>query len=199
LQIISYSLEDGIILEYMPNGNLRNYLRSQAVKINREQRLQWVCDVAEGLHLLHSYNIIHYDIKPENLLLDSRLRLRIIDFSGSSIDGAWASAFEGVRFYLPRPWESPSTVQTDLFALGSTIYEIMTGAQPYEELTDEEVVALFEEQKFPLVDNLPCGGVIKRCWHGEFDSAEEVHGSIKAEIQKYRVSFFPLANSEVTK
>jgi hypothetical protein len=36
----------------------------------------------------------------------------------------------------------------------------MTAAQPYEELTDEEVVALFEEQKFPLVDNLPCSGVV---------------------------------------
>jgi hypothetical protein len=67
-------------------------------------------------------------------------------------------------------------------ALGSTIYKIMTAAQPYEDLTDEEVVALFEEQKFPLVDNLPCGGVIKRCWHGKFDSAEEAHRSIKAEI-----------------
>jgi serine/threonine protein kinase len=140
--------------------------------------------IGHSMHLLHSYDIIHCDIKTENFLLDSRLRLRIMDCSGSSIDGAWASAFESVRFCLPRPWESPSTVQTDLFALGSTIYEIMTAAQPYEELTDEEVVALFEEQKFPLVDNLPCGGVIKRCWHGKFDSAKEVHRSIKADIQK---------------
>jgi len=181
--MIGYSLEDGIILEYMPNGNLRDYLQSGAA-LNLDQRLQWACDAAEALHLVHSYNIIHCDVKPENFLLDSSFRLRIIDFSGSSIDGSYASAFEGVRFCLPRPWEAPSTIVTDVFALGSTIYEIMTGTQPYEEQTDEEVVALFEQAKFPSVDNLPCGEIIKRCWHSEVNSAEEIHASIKAEMRK---------------
>lgn len=162
LKMISYSPEDGIILEYMPNGNLRNYLRLKAAKLDLAQRLQWACDAAEALHLVHSYNIIHCDVKPENFLLDTRLRLQIIDFSGSSIDGLYASAFESVRFCLPRPWEAPSTIATDVFALGSTIYEIMTSTQPYMEHTDEEVEDLFRQGEFPVVDNLPCGELIQR-------------------------------------
>ncbi|OBT60307.1 hypothetical protein VE03_10216 [Pseudogymnoascus sp. 23342-1-I1] len=186
LEMVGYSMEHGLILEYMPNGNLREYLQTKAADVSLDQRLQWACDAAEALHLVHSHNIIHCDVKPENFLLDSRLRLRIIDFSGSSIDGSYFSAVESARFCLPRPWEAPSSIVTDVFALGSTIYEIMTGTQPYAHCTDEEVEALFREGTFPPVDRIPCGEVIKRCWHSEVHSAEEIRLSIKAEVQKLK-------------
>lgn len=184
LEMISYSVDDGLILEYIPNGNLREYLQMEAADLSLHQRLQWACDAAEALHLVHSYNIIHCDVKPENFLLDSSLRLRIIDFSGSSIDGSYFSAVEGARFCLSRPWEAPSTIVTDVFALGSTIYEIMTGTQPYAEHTDEEVEALFKKGEFPEVDSIPCGELIKRCWHSQVCSAEEVRLLITTELQK---------------
>jgi hypothetical protein len=111
------------------------------------------------------------------------LRLRIIDFSGSSIDGKWASAIEGVRFCLPRPWEERSTVVTDIFALGSTIYEIMTGRQLYEELPDQEVETIYKQQIFPSVERVPCGEVIKACWHCEIKSVDEAMILIKNEME----------------
>jgi len=194
LKMIDYSLEDGLILEYMPNGNLREYLQTEAANLSLNQRLQWACDAAEALHLVHSYNIIHCDVKPENFLLDSRLRLRIIDFSGSSIDGSYFSALESARFCLPRPWEAPSTIVTDVFALGSTIYEIITSTQPYAQHTDEEVEALFGKGIFPPVDSIPCGELIKRCWNSEVHSAEEIYALIKAEVQKLNGGLL-LANS----
>jgi serine/threonine protein kinase len=185
LKMISYSVEDGLVLEYMPNGNLREYIQAETADLSLHQRLQWASDAAEGLHLVHLHNIIHCDVKPENFLLDSSLRLRIIDFSGSSIDGSYFSAVEGARFCLPRPWEAPSTIVTDVFALGSTIYEIMTGTQPYAEHTDEEVEALFKRGKFPAVENIPCGELIKRCWLSQVHSADEIRVSIAAELHKF--------------
>ena len=188
LQMIKYSSEEGIVLEHMPNGNLREYLQShQADEITVVQRLQWACDAAEGLQLLHSHGIIHCDFKPENFLLDSRLRLRIIDFSGSSLDGKWASAFEGVRFCLPRACDDYPTVVTDLFALGSSIYEIMTGNQPYKDRADDEVEALFKQCDFPSTDEIPCEEMIQGCWQSKFKSAEEILILIKIEMQRHRV------------
>ena len=183
LQVISYCREDGLVLEYMSHGNLRQYLQDAVPKVTVSQRMQWACDAAEALQILHAHRIIHCDINPENFLLDSTLRLRIIDFSGSSLDGKWASAFESVRFCLPRPWEEQSTIVTDLFALGSTIYEIMTGQPPYEDLPEQEVENKYMHKIFPDVETIPCGEVIKGCWHSQIKSADETMKLIKDEIE----------------
>lgn len=186
LKMIDYSTEDGLILEYIPNGNLRDYLRNKTEDLSIRQRVLWACDAAEALHIVHSHNIIHCDVKPENFLLDSNLRLRVIDFSGSSIDGSYFSAMENARFCLPRPWEAISTVETDLFALGSTMYEIMTSTQPYAEYTNDEVEDLYKREMFPEVGNVPCGKVITMCWRRQAPSAEEVHQLIATELRKFK-------------
>ncbi|KAK0729121.1 kinase-like domain-containing protein [Apiosordaria backusii] len=184
LQMIKYSPEEGLFLQYMPRGNLREYIQTAVAGITISQRLQWTHDAAEALHLVHSYGIIHCDVKPENFLLDSAYRLKIIDFSGSSFDGILGSAFEGTRFCLPRSWDDESTVRTDLFALGSTIYEIMTGRQPYHDLPDDEVEARYSQQIFPEVQAVHCGQVIMACWRGEINTAKKAMGLIQVEIEK---------------
>jgi serine/threonine protein kinase len=182
LRMEAYSPEDGLILEYMSNGNLRQRLREASLGATVHQRLQWAHDAAEAVDVLHGHGIIHCDLKPENFLLDSALRLRVIDFSGSSIDGGWASAFESVRFCLPRPWDEKSTIVTDIFALGSTIFEIMTGKEPYEDLLDDEVEERFRQGIFPSVNTICCGEIIIACWHAEVKSAAEVMKYIKTAM-----------------
>jgi hypothetical protein len=92
--------------------------------------------------------------------LDESGKAYLIDFSGSCIDEEQGSALEGVRFCMPRDPEDDSTVQTDLFALGSTLYEIVTGTQPYCDPEDKAVEAKFKRGDFPSVDSLVCGRVI---------------------------------------
>ncbi|KAK4034728.1 kinase-like domain-containing protein, partial [Parachaetomium inaequale] len=183
LQMIKYSLEDGLVLQYLSAGNLRRHLRQATANITVSQRLQWACDAAEALHLLHTHGIIHCDVKPENFLLDGIYRLKIIDFSGSSYDGKVGSAIEGTRLFLPRSWDDESTVQTDLFALGSTMYEIMTGKQPYKELADDKVEARYAQEIFPSVQSIHCGQIIMDCWRGQIKTVEEAMVSIGAEME----------------
>lgn len=168
---------EGLSLEYMESGNVKEYVREHQ-DVPMEQRLKWAREAAEGLELLHSHGIIHCDTKPRNFLLDGNLNLKITDFSGSSCQGAKSNACESSRFYLPRDWREPSTVRTDLFALGSTIYEILTGTSPYEELASQEVEKLYQEREFPDVSHLPCGEIILKCWLGQFSSAQQVYDSI---------------------
>lgn len=75
-------------------------------------------------------------------------------------------------------------VKSDLFALGSTLYEIMTGRSPYEETPSDEVERLYEAQQFPDVTSIPCGELIRRCWRGEANSAHEIEKAIKTSSHR---------------
>jgi len=190
IKMIEYSGDGMLILEYMPFGNLREYLKLHRAVITPPQRLQWCIDAAEAVQVVHSQGIIHCDIKPENFLLDPELRLRLIDFSGSSIDGKPPYVLENTRFFLPRSRddELPCSVITDLFALGSSIYEIVTGEQPYVNLGGKEVEARYTRGEFPIVDGISCGEIIKKCWMGEFTSAKAVEAALEVEMRKYNFS-----------
>ena len=176
----------GLVFEYMPNGSLSAFLESET-KISAAQQLKWCVEAAEAVVLLHSHGIIHADIRPENMVLDEMLGLRIIDLSGSSIDGKPPLSLESTRFYLPRNRkdEMPCSVITDLFALGSSIYQIMTRRQPYEDLDDDDVEARYARKDFPPVGSIPYGNIIKRCWICEFGSAQEVLDSLLVAKQQY--------------
>lgn len=137
VRMLGHSRE-GLVLEYMKNGDLKTYLQTHD-SIPTNTRLKWAYQVAEAVDLMHRNGVIHCDIKPRNLLLDSNLDVKIIDFSGSSLDGSRPTSGEGTRFYLPRHWREQPTVATDLFALGSTLYQVFQGVSPYEEIPSDEV------------------------------------------------------------
>jgi hypothetical protein len=66
-----------------------------------------------------------------------------------------------------------TTIKEDLFALGSTIYFIATGHEPYEELTDEhQVEKLYEDGVFPELSEVPFAEIIGLCWRHDAESAK---------------------------
>ena len=79
-------------------------------------------------------NVIHGDFTTRNVLLTKELDAKLGDFGGSPLDGSRLLIGVKTTHQCPGPTLS---IHGDLFALGSTIYEIMTGHDPYEELSDE--------------------------------------------------------------
>jgi len=173
----------------MPKGSLRAVLES-STEISMKHRLRWCIEAAEAVVLLHSHGIIHADIKPENMLLDEELGVRIIDLSGASIDGKEALSLESARFFLPRNVrdEAICNVTTDTFALGSSIYQIVTRKQPYESVESQEVEARYASKEFPSVAGVPFGDIIQRCWMCEFGSTVEVLNALKMETMDDKVN-----------
>lgn len=167
--------EHGLRFERAVNGDVRSYMAVVPLEsIPLQLRLQWATQAAEGLAFVHSKKVLHCDVHPNNLLLDDTLDLWLWDFSGSvyrTLDGA---GMESVRFFLPRDGTATPSVKSGIFALGSAIYFIMTGREPYDILTDVEVAARFSDGDFPAVDSVPCGQIILGCWEGRFHSVDEV-------------------------
>ncbi|RSL79853.1 hypothetical protein CDV31_017170 [Fusarium ambrosium] len=168
-----------LTLEYMPHGTLKEYVTKNGRDISQAQRRQWAAEAAEAMELLHSHGVLHADVGPHNFLLDAELSLRICDFGGSSLDGSRAMVIPGVRYRLPipagRPLQ-PTSVKEDLFALGSTIYFIVTGREPYTELGDDEkeVQKRYGEGVFPDLAGVPFGETIALCWRQGAKSARMV-------------------------
>ncbi|KAE9978410.1 hypothetical protein EG328_001491 [Venturia inaequalis] len=167
----------GIRLEFASNQGILPYIRRLENNISFEQRLRWCEELSRTLFFIHSNNIIHGDLNCNNILLDSALHSKVADFAGSSIDGSSLSIQVMVSHRSPGDLNS---IGGDLFALGSTLYEILTGESPYAECEEDEIRSLFGDSVFPETTGLgPMGYIILGCWQGKYVSAHEVYTEIE--------------------
>ncbi|KAG2419880.1 hypothetical protein HFD88_004677 [Aspergillus terreus] len=178
---------DGLVLE---RGDcLREILRSPHKRVDLHTRLQWALESAKGLRYIPEQNIIHADVGCHNLLIDRSGHVKFIDFAGSGLDGNEALVcYEWCSY---RPGSTPD-IKTDIFAFGSTLFEIESGNFPFHELQEilepwelmRRAEQLFAAKIFPDVEMLQLKHVITRCWNGDYTSMAEVVDDTAACCQK---------------
>jgi serine/threonine protein kinase/Tfp pilus assembly protein PilF len=127
-----------LILEYVEGQNLRQRLR-QPLSLDEFFKIAMQC--AEALVSAHGHGIVHCDIKPENIMLASTGKIKILDFGvakhlpqsdqSSTVDRA--GTFAGTPAYM-----SPEVLlervpdgRADIFSLGVVFYEVLTGQHPF--------------------------------------------------------------------
>lgn len=138
----------------------------------------WLLQVLEVVAYIHSKHVIHYDLGCHNFLVQGNGDLALCDFGGSSIDGSEILEFPKPRYARPplTRGEKPN-FKDDIFALGTTLYEITTGQKPYKVKTDCEIALLFRSQTYPDLQELsPLGlaDIIKNCWSGRYTVVEQI-------------------------
>ncbi|MBA0562322.1 hypothetical protein Golob_007377, partial [Gossypium lobatum] len=129
------------VTEFMVNGSLRHVLLSKDRQLDRRKRLIIAMDAAFGMEYLHSKNIVHFDLKCDNLLVNLKDPVRPIckvgDFGLSKIKRN-TLVTGGVRGTLP--WMAPELLngssskvseKVDVFSFGIVLWEILTGEEPY--------------------------------------------------------------------
>ncbi|OCL09056.1 kinase-like protein [Glonium stellatum] len=179
----------GIRLEFASNYDLRAHLRDHKDNVTLEQQLRWGQEIADTVAFIHSNGVIHGDLQCCNILLDQDLHAKVADFGGSSLDGS--ALLVTVAHSHRYPGELLS-VQADIFALGSTLYEVASGQTPFDGQTDEEIKELFESHQFPNTEHLGLiGHIITNCWEGNYHSADEVAEKFKESRQITPKSFDP--------
>jgi len=123
-----------IIFEYLEGQDLEHALQEQ--RLTADEVLEFARQILLGILHLHQHGFYHQDIKPSNLLLTGE-GIKIIDFNVAVAEADEAAITAGTRRYLPpdlRPTSTPSTEQRidrDLYALGITLYECITGEYPF--------------------------------------------------------------------
>lgn len=189
------SISAGIILEHAQKGSLHvnRWEQKQRQKPEPESEVlyRWAMQATEALEFAHSLGIYNSDIHSVNLFLDQDLNLKVGDWAGASIDGSRSHSSYRLRYRLfdtegkdvPR---AGITAITEVFALGTALYYMVTSQEPWPELRepedDDEIVKRIREKDFPDLSVLPVlGSVILKCWNVEVKTMTEVKHAIEAE------------------
>jgi serine/threonine protein kinase len=172
------TFETGIRLEYASHGNIRSYLDDHPA--DEARKMRWAVQLAEALEFIHRCGVIHGDVNGFNVLLDTRLDVKLADFAGSSLDGSPLLIGVTASHEYPGPLLS---VEADLFALGSTLYELMTESRPYAGLTDEVILEHYSKGGFAKTESLGgMGSIITKCWRGEYKDCSHIVCDLKGEL-----------------
>lgn len=120
-----------IAMELIPGGHFENHIRTRD-KIPEVEMLPLAIEIAHGLRAAHGAGLIHRDMKPGNILLDSEGHAKIVDFGLALVtQGGKAKASElwATPYYVP-----PETIEgfaedfrSDIYAFGATLYHALTG------------------------------------------------------------------------
>src|SRR3954447_13741378 len=126
-----------MVMEIMRGGTLGDRLKSRE-EISHARALQWLHQAAAALDAAHEAGVVHRDIKPGNLLLDSHNRLAVADFGIARV--AWEDQLTatgqvlGTAAYLSpeQAIGEAATAASDRYALAVVAYELLTGSRPFE-------------------------------------------------------------------
>jgi serine/threonine protein kinase len=113
-----------------------------------------------------------------NMLLDANDNLKLADFAGSSIDGSYATdATVNYEIQSRLPGINRPTRKSDIFALGSALYELVTGSPPYTHESSRNIQILYKKEIYEDVSMLPLPGfgpIIAKCWRRGYSDAKEI-------------------------
>lgn len=169
---------DLIMLEFYSHGNLKDFCKMSGL----EQVRKWGKQMIEAVQFVHSKGVRHSDIRLSQWFLDYNMNARLSDFNASGFDeypalglrGEKALGNEDSSHFMPRDFSEDNTVRSDLFALGSALYEIEHGSTPFADADDETIAQRFALREFPSVSGLALGSIISGAWNGQFNSATEM-------------------------
>ncbi len=139
------------LMEYVDGVTLSQLIRQK--EIHQEEALRIVIETCHALQYAHEEGIVHQDIKPSNILLDKKGRVKIADFGLARLagqkrrepaDGDRVAMIMGTPPYMaPEQVATPHKVdrRADLYALGVVFYEMLTGQLPHERLVPPSLKA----------------------------------------------------------
>ena len=153
-----------LVMDLLLGGDMRYHINKKAVynRKNDENQLKFIAGcVLVGLNYIHEKQIIHKDIKPENLVFDSRGYIHITDFGISKIyhpdNGKENSGTPG--YMAPEVlFNKDHNFSVDYFSLGVILYELLMGRRPYHGHSKKELRKdVVSRQAKIKEDNIPDG------------------------------------------
>jgi serine/threonine-protein kinase len=123
-----------IVMEYVPGETLENIIATQgALELNRA--LDFTCQICNAVDHAHRQGVIHRDLRPANVLVSESDMLKVADFGTSrflEIAAHGTTVIGSPPYMAPEQFHGKAVFASDLYSLGVTMYQMLTGVLPYE-------------------------------------------------------------------
>ncbi|CAI4221700.1 unnamed protein product [Auanema sp. JU1783] len=161
-----------IFMEYMPGGSVKDLIAIEG-ELNENVALRYTRQILQGLAYLHSKKIVHRDIKPANILRDINGNVKIGDLGTSKkvqaalLNGKANEGMVGTVLYIaPEVLKGVSTYgsETDIWSMGITLIEMLTGKAPWAGLESMETMnkIVYEETPLDFCENKDILSLLKQ-------------------------------------
>ncbi|XP_076013378.1 death-associated protein kinase 2 [Genypterus blacodes] len=157
-----------LVLELVSGGELFDFI-AEKENLLESEAIEFMKQILEGVRFMHSNNIVHFDLKPENIMLSDKVspnpNVKLIDFGLAHHfhHGEEYKSTSGTPQYIAPEVvnHEPLSTAVDLWSIGVITYILLSGLSPFQGETDEEtllnIVAMnyeFTEQHFSMTSSM---------------------------------------------
>ena len=146
-----------IVMDYIDGQNLKYHTLTHG-PMDALQALDYTKQIAEGLDTAFKCGVVHRDIKPQNIVINSQDIVKITDFglarSRETVTLTQSNVFMGTAYYIP-PEQAESgrsaDTRSDLYSVAAVLFEMLTGHPPFEGDTAVDIVIKHMNEKVPSI------------------------------------------------
>jgi len=123
-----------IVMEYVPGETLENLIATRGA-LELPLALDYICQIANALDHAHRQGVIHRDLRPANVFVTGKGLLKVGDFGTSrflEIAAHGTTVIGSPPYMAPEQFEGRAVFASDIYSLGVSMYQMLTGDLPYE-------------------------------------------------------------------
>lgn len=198
------------VMPLLAGQTLEELIRKASHRLTVDRVVEIFAQTCRGLQAAHDRGLIHRDIKPTNIFVMADDSVKLIDFgvAHSTSEMSRSGYGKGTLIYMSpeQVQHKPVTVQSDIYALGVTLYEALTRRQPFRTSTEESIIQAILSQIPPpasdlnpsvthVVSRVVHKAMAKRPWN-RFDSAREFGDTLQKAYRNEPIALFDPARTQ---
>ena len=140
-KIVDFRLDDNFC--YLIEERILGMSLTQVKKLTNNEKIKVILKILKAIKIIHSKNIIHCDLKPENIIITTNYDVKIIDFEISKLIDEkenFNNNYGSLKYASPEQIKKEHLdIQTDIYSIGIIISELLIGNTGFENLNSKEV------------------------------------------------------------
>ena len=197
VNVYDVGVENGIyyiVMELVEGITLKKYIEKRG-KLPYKEAVSIAIQVANGMDAAHQHNIVHRDIKPQNIIISKEGKVKVTDFGiakvASSATINTSASMGSVHYISPEQARGGySDERSDIYSLGITIFEMLTGTVPFDGDSAVAVAVQHIQHSIPapsqLVEGIPVSvdKIVLKCTQKKTDRRYQSASELIADLKK---------------